>query len=625
MICHNSFISTYRTPFGAVRNGTEVNLAIEADLQYTKCTLRIWEPDSKERLVVMNRNGRLFKSSIFVKNTGLYWYYFILQTEKETVYYCAKESFTGGTGCAIKSPGGSFQITVYDKNFSVPQWFKGSVMYQIFPDRFCREGIHYIDDGTRILHKDWEEKPYILKNGACSQDFFGGNFEGIISKLQYLKELGIDVLYINPIFESSSNHRYDTGDYIKTDYMLGSEDAFKELVDKADKLNIKIILDGVFNHTGSDSVYFNKYNNYKSLGAFQSENSPYYEWYSFEKFPDKYKAWWGIKTLPDVDEEVKSYQDFIFGNENSVIDKWMNLGVAGWRLDVADELPDVFLNEFYKKEKEINKDSVLIGEVWEDASNKISYGKLRNYCSGYMFDSFMNYPLRNLLVDFITYGHRERGFEHKSIDGAGLGDRIMNLYSNYPRDIFYSLMNFLGTHDTNRILTILEEWPFENMLSKKEQRVYEPDESMRRVGIKRLKLAYAFIACFPGVPCIYYGDETYLEGYRDPFNRGTYPWGHEDKEGIKFFSRLNMLRRSFRVFKEGDLSILKAEEDLFCYERKCSGQRLIFMFNRSLHKPYEMDICFRSKAYEITVERKEAQSGKIRIEPLTYRIFIEEE
>lgn len=581
MIYHNSFNDIYRSPSGAIPEGTELVLFIKTEEEYDSCKLRLWTHEDKENLYEMKKMEMGFQINTSFEKMGICWYYFILTKDNKVTYYCCKDSFTGGEGKVTSSIEGSFQITVYDRNLKTPDWYKKSIMYQIFPDRFNRRGIIETEDKGRRIHYNWNEKPDYLDTGGANYDFFGGNFNGVKDKLQYLKELGIDVIYFNPIFESCSNHRYDTADYMKVDTLLGNETEFKELLDYARNIGINVILDGVFNHTGSDSRYFNKSGQYKDLGAYQSKESIYYSWYKFDDYPNQYECWWGIDTLPNVNAKDEHYKDYIFKSEESVINKWMKLGIKGWRLDVADELPNEFLEEFYSKVKEVDKEAVVIAEVWEEASNKRSYGKMRKYVQGKQFDSIMNYPLRSLLIDFIAHGHYEEGTNHRNIDAYEFCQRLLNLYNNYPKEIFYSLMNFLSTHDSHRIMTIFEDADNEKNLNKKSQNDYKPTRSQFDLGVKRLKMSWGFIATFPGVPCIYYGDEIGLSGYKDPFNRGTYPWGNENLELFEFFKKINKIRKENKVLVEGELNIIYSKDDVIAFERKLDAESIIFILNRN--------------------------------------------
>lgn len=470
-----------------------------------------------------------------------------------------------------------WQLTV-SKKFDTPHWLKGGIIYQIFPDRFFPSGKEKKNvPSDRILRSDWGGEPYFRpdKNGeVLNNDYFGGDLEGIRQKLPYLKDLGVTCIYLNPIFEAHSNHRYNTADYSKIDPILGDEADFKNLCRSADKLGIKIILDGVFSHTGDDSIYFNKKGRYDSVGAYQSKDSKYAKWYKFSEFPDKYQSWWGFKTLPEVKEEEDSYREFICG-KNGIIAKWLKMGASGFRLDVADELPDMFIDDIRTAVKTAKPDALLLGEVWEDATNKFSYGVRRRYLLGDQLDSVMNYPFAEAVLSFCRFGDAE-----KFMSG------VMNIVENYPKQCLDVMMNHIGTHDTVRAITRLagensdyrsREWQSSHKLSFMEY----------RQGIKMLKLAAAVQYTLPGVPSVYYGDEAGLQGYRDPFNRGCFPWGNENTELIEFYKVLGKIRRENEVFKEGWFIPVSAAMGCVAYIRENETGSVMIIANRNVH-----EICY---------------------------------
>ena len=478
-----------------------------------------WEGDSGNRA--------LFSVKIDTSNLwGLNKYYFTIKKDDRYFYYGNNNESLGGEGKLYYNNPIPYQITVYEESY-IPEWYKEGVMYQIFPDRFCngnKDRIISCSKKNSFIYSNWDDEPMYIKNrrGEIERwDFYGGNLRGVIEKLQYLKDMGITIIYFNPIFESASCHRYDIGDYEKIDCMLGNEDDFKELCEKAKKLGIKIILDGVFSHTGADSKYFNRFGNYGSVGAYQSRESKYYGWYKFFEYPDGYESWWGFKNQPNVDELNPGYLNYIITGENSIVAKWLKLGASGWRLDVADELPDDFIELLKKRMKEIDKDSILIGEVWEDASNKVSYSVQRRYLYGKELDSVTNYPLRESIIRYTK----------KEINSSQFVNRIISIYENYPIDNFYSNMNLLGNHDTERILTVLDN------------------------NKKMLEFAVTIQMVFPGVPLVYYGDEAGVIGGKDPFNRKTYPWGKEDKDIMRIYKKLISLRNNNEILKKGSFDI----------------------------------------------------------------------
>ncbi len=465
-----------------------------------------------------------------------------------------------------------FLLLVYSDDYQTPEWFKGGVMYQIFPDRFHKAGA-MPDIKGRIRRDDWGGLPSYRPNEygkVLNNDFFGGNLQGILEKLPYLKELGVTIIYLNPIFEAASNHRYDTSDYMHIDPFLGTEQDFQELVDTARNMGIRIILDGVFNHTGDDSVYFNKYGNYPSVGAYQSKDSPYYGWYSFSKFPNQYASWWGIDILPEVNERSPEYQEFIFG-EQGVLRKWLRCGIGGYRLDVADELPDFFLQKLRKAVKTGDSDAIVIGEVWEDAADKIAYSERKAYFQGYELDSVMNYPWKEAIIRYAQTGN-----------ATELLQSIRSIINHYPKRTLDCLMNILGTHDTARILTVLGGIYCHNKDEMAKDSAYLSEKD-KAIAIKKLKMSAILQYTLPGVPCVYYGDENGAEGHIDPFCRQCFAWDNLNTELLGFYRKLGTIREKYRaIFKDGDFEELRVEDGLIFYKRKNqSGTIYVFVNNSS--------------------------------------------
>ena len=499
-----------------------------------------------------------------------------LPTHKEALYFY-KISYRDTEGEHFcKNPideREDFQLTVYDKNYKPPKWFAGGIMYHIFVDRFAKSGKCPKKDYA-IMCDDPDAVPQYVKNRGDKLEnnvFFGGDIYGIIEKLDYLKSLGVTCLYLSPIFDAYSNHKYDTGNYMEIDSMFGGEEAFDELIIQAKKKDIRVILDGVFNHTGADSIYFNKFGRYPSLGAYQSEDSPYASWYDFEKRPDKYKCWWGIDILPTANKNSESYRDYIFG-DNGVVPHYIEKGASGWRLDVADELTDEFIEQIARSAKKRDSEALIIGEVWEDASNKIAYSKRREYLRGHELDSVMNYPFRSAVIEFVKNG-----------DGRTFERTVKTVCSNYPKCVCDNLMNFLGTHDTERILTVLGGDP-DTGLSGDILAYKKMSDEQLVIGRKRLKMAYTLIATLPGVPCIYYGDEAGLQGYHDPFNRRFFPWGKEDEEILAFYRKIGKIRTEHADFKDSIIEFLTVTDDFIAYRRG----KITVCVNRS-DKAYEYD------------------------------------
>ncbi|AXB82203.1 4-alpha-glucanotransferase [Megasphaera hexanoica] len=560
---HDSHDSHYRSRFGAVPSGSELTLRLSVSgrpASSCKATVRLWQSNAGESLVPMTAAGDTFAATWQVPQKGcLLWYYFIVEWDGKRLYYGNNQDHLGGVGALYDTVPPAFQITVYDKNAHTPDWFKHAIVYQIFPDRFCRGRMdwqHLAGKPGAVIHSSWDDRPYYCKNtetgDVVQYDFFGGDLAGIGKKLDYLADLGVTAIYLNPVFESCSNHRYGTGDYHRIDPFLGTNDEFSALCEKARKRGIRIILDGVFSHTGADSIYFNRFGHYPSLGAYQSKESPYYEWYRFTDYPDDYESWWGVKDLPDVEETTPSYMDFIIRSENSVLKYWLGQGISGWRLDVIDELPVPFLRSFYHTLKEENPDAVLIGEVWEDASNKIAYSEQREYLCGYDIDSAMNYALRAMAVAFVL-GQK---------DGGRLGRELMQLVENYPPENWYAMLNLISSHDIERILTVCQS--------------SDADVRGESVAMGRVKLLMAWQMTMPGAPCIYYGDEAGLTGGKDPDNRRTYPWGHENMSLLRWVKRLTALRRKHDALQTGRFIPLYSKGDVYVYCRSIEGGRDVF-------------------------------------------------
>ncbi|MBQ6788714.1 MAG: glycoside hydrolase family 13 protein [Clostridia bacterium] len=450
---------------------------------------------------------------------------------------------------------GERQLMVYSSAASSSERMKEGIIYHIFVDRFKTSGSCPVKPGE-ILDPDWDHgiPQYGEYPGAEVKNnvFFGGDLWGIAEELPYIASLGASTIYLSPVFDAASNHKYDTADYLTVDSMFGGDDALRNLCAEARKYGISVMLDGVFNHTGSDSLYFNKEGKYDTVGAYQSKKSPYYDWYCFKEYPDKYDSWWGVQILPRVNSSNDSYIDFIC---DEVIEKWMDAGVSHWRLDVADELSDKFLSSLEKKVHSISPDAQIIGEVWEDASDKVSYGARRHYLSSGQLSSVMNYPLRNSVIAYINFG-----------DVLSLRYATETLYRRYPKHVSDSLMNFLGTHDTERAITVFGDDGYFD-LTNDELSVRRMTHAEKAAAAKKLIEAYAIICALPGVPCVFYGDEAGLEGYRDPFCRMPFPWNSVDAEISKAYRELGMIRKNEKLLRDAYFRIVELSHERFVFER----------------------------------------------------------
>ena len=550
----------HKTPYGgtAVGKKTTVTFPLETSFGIKRVFIILRKDNENIRIELpleRSENGvDYFVGSFTLDTFGIWHYRFEGEFEGGSLAFFGRDY----DGTAIRGDWlPEWQLTVSKVECKTPDWSKRGVIYQIFPDRFNKgEDRPFTKRGR--LHGDWYDRPDFAQPGVDyrADDFYGGNIKGVIDKLDYLVSLGVSAIYFNPVFESSSNHRYDTGDYLKIDNLFGDEEQFKTLIEKAKEKGISIILDGVFNHTGADSLYFNKFGNYPTLGAYQSKESPFYNWFYFDKFPDKYGCWWGSTVVPTVNKSAEGYRNLILG-ENGVIEKWTKMGVAGWRLDVVDELPIDFTTDLCKKIKSVNPDCSIIGEVWEDASTKVAYSEWRPYFMGEQLDGVMNYPFKEAIISYML-GGKTKDFVSS----------ITHILENYPKANLDANMNLIGSHDTARILTILAgvQAPY----SKEDRANFTMDKGLYEVAKRRLMIASTLQYFLPGVPCLYYGDEAGAYGYEDPLNRGTYPWGREDNALVDHYRTLGKLRGDYEKFFVGETAFECVSDTEMQIVRRCN-------------------------------------------------------
>ena len=615
IISFNSWNEYFKAPFGALKVNQGADIRININKEVHSVYLVITKEDENlkseevRRIPLIKKEDKVYGCKIEPLLTpAIYYYHFEVEVIEDG---CNKKLFYGkvkqnGEVCEYNFDNlNKYQLTVYEES-EAPTWFKEGVLYHIFVDRFNngnRNGKPSNPKKNSFVYGNWDDDPMYIKDekgDILRWDFYGGNLKGIINKLGYLKKLGVSIIYLSPIFEASSNHKYNTGDYKKIDPMFGDEEIFEELIEKANAKGISIILDGVFSHTGADSIYFNKFNNYDSKGAYENEDSPYRSWYNFDESNIGYKSWWGIKDLPNVNELDTTYMNYIIKDEDSVLNKWTKKGVKGWRLDVVDELPDEFVTEFKRELRNSENDSVLIGEVWEDASNKISYGQRRNYLLGKQLDSAMGYPFRKGILSFLK----------GEVASYELNDMYMEIKENYPPDAFKSNLNLIGTHDVKRIKTELEN-----------------DKDM-------VKLAVLAQMTFEGVPYVYYGDEAGLEGEKDPDNRRTYPWKNEDNEMIDFYRNSIQTRYRIKSLLKGETNFIYTQDnDVFAYQRlmKDEEDSCLIVINRSDDYKHinfdlnydlldEIGLKYTPGDYGITLE-KENEKFMVDIKPKSFMMF----
>lgn len=602
---HDAYDPAFRSPCGAVEEGTEITLSLAAFGGVNSVSLCVCG-DGFSAEIPMDKTDTGFTASFSPPSPADLRYRFRL----DNAWLCPAEDGHRSRLCA--EPAEGFRLTVYKRGFETPGWFSRSIMYQIFPDRFgftddgtAQKGIEYhrLLGQTPELHKSTDEpvkwQARAFERDYAPDDFYGGNLRGIAKKLAYLKELGVSVIYLNPIVEARSNHRYDTSNYLRVDPILGNSEDYVNLCARAKSMGIRIINDGVFSHTGADSIYFNRFGSYESTGAYQGKSSPYYGWYDFRSFPDDYRCWWNFKDLPEVNENDPKWQEYIISGDNSVVKQWLRAGASGWRIDVADELPDEVLSLIRRAAKEVSPDSVIIGEVWEDAVSKESYGKKRNYALGYSLDSVMNYPFRKAVIAFAQ--GKSGAFE--------LRDFLMSQQHNYPAPMYGSLMNLLGSHDVERLHTALAFDYDVNGLNRAEQSKLRPSKEQGEKATALQKLCAAIQYCVPGVPCLYYGDEECLDGARDPFNRAPF---EPSETGLhNFYARLGELRNASPALHMGNMKVSAPDPNVLVIEREYDGERRICIINRS------------EEAFILPKKRKSLLNGEWTdlVEPVSAEIF----
>ncbi len=572
-IFHDSRDPVYRAPQGAAPCGAPLRLRVRAEGLH-RVSLRLWWQDQESLLPMKPAHAGLYECELKLPaEPGLLWYFFIAEDyDGRTWFFGNAADGLGGAGMTTDTQPAGYQVTVYDPAYATPEWMRQGMMMQIMVDRFFCEGERDVRNlpPASYYHVHWDDDPALIINDDkygdnCNNDYFGGNLRGVMAKLDYIQSLGVTALYFNPVFKARSNHKYNTGDYMTIDPSFGTEDDFRALCAECARRGMRVVLDGVFSHTGSDSLYFNRDGHYGPGGAYNDPESPYRQWYRFRHWPDDYECWWNFKTLPNVHEETESYQDYIIRNDDSVTAHWIRAGASGWRLDVADELPMEFIRRIRKRIRQEKGDAALIGEVWEDPTNKIAYGEMRCYSLGDTLDSCMNYPLRDAIMDFLRC----------HTDAFSFVRRLENLRENMPTPFFYSEMNLLGSHDTPRAISVLAD-----IGDMAPDRVYRhpfmmsPEDYDR--GRRRMIAAWQLICALPGMPCLYYGDEAGLTGMADPYNRATYPWGHEDKALVETYRKIMTDRMKTPALRTGDMRLSAIGADVVLVERHITGGADVF-------------------------------------------------
>jgi cyclomaltodextrinase / maltogenic alpha-amylase / neopullulanase len=540
--------------------------------------------------VPMRRASELWRASHTFADVSVYGYYYELVIAGKTYIYgnnrdsifWTRERGSNGVGEIVEKPDDAkgirrFRQTVFDANFKVPDYAPDIVYYYIFPDRFRngnktndpKPGVDKYQRYSVELHKNWNEKPFKPKSGDGSDDiynndFFGGDLAGVIEKLDYIKSLGANTIYMTPIFRAPSNHKYDTADYNEIDPYFGTEADFVKLTDEAKKYGIRIVLDTSLNHVGSDSRYFDRYGNYakENKGAFANNRvnaaSPYASWFTFDASktnPDQqFKGWTGITDLPEIDKSSPSFRAFAYGNKDSVMKRWLDKGAGGWRMDVAPWVPDDFWREWRTAIKAHRPDAITVSEAWFDCSK---------YLLGDMFDSTMNYIFRNTVQEYAAGG-----------DARKLYKNLELIREAYPPQALYALMNLLSSHDQARAL---HHFGHRDETSSPETIA---------IAKQRLKLAVLFQVTYPGSPTIYYGDEVGVTGGDDPYNRATYPWedlgGKPDNALLADFKQLFRLRNDLAVLRRGSIDApIYIDENVIVLLRRLGDTHAVIAMNNA--------------------------------------------
>ncbi len=594
--------AAHKQPFGAVVAGTPLHFAVTAKSGVTALTLVVEKRRFEGNQEVLeyletarvpmqktsSAEGERWAASQRFDDVSIYGYWFeaqingrpfVLHNNADSVHW-TREKGTGGAGAVGDKPPAlstirRFRQTVYAADFKVPAWAPDIVYYYIFPERFRngdtrndpKPGVDRFHQGSVELHANWLDKPWRPGSGDGSDalhnnDFFGGDLAGIIDKLGYIKELGANTLYLTPIFKAVSNHKYDTADYQVVDPAFGSNADFERLTQEAAKRGMRVILDTSLNHSGSDSLYFDRYGNFKSGGAFEGSriraDSPYASWYSFNPAasdPERqYRGWVNIPGLPEFNKASPGWRDFAYRSPGSVTRQWLDRGAAGWRMDVAPWVSDDFWREWRAVVKAQKSDALTVSEVWFDASK---------YFLGDMFDATMNYIFRNAVQDYANGGK-----------ATAMTAQLEHLREAYPPQAHFAQMNLLSSHDQARALHVFG-W-------------HDEKDSAATIALakQRLLLGVFMQMTYPGAPTIYYGDEVGVTGGDDPDNRRTYPWadlgGKPDLELLVRFKQLTALRHQHAVLRRGSLEApLLVDEHVMVLARRLGTQWALTLTNNA--------------------------------------------
>ncbi|WP_416762013.1 glycoside hydrolase family 13 protein [Roseateles sp. So40a] len=658
---YDSRLAAFKQPFGAQPAKTWIEFSLTALPGVDKLELVIERRrvEGNEDLIAYTEEARVplhkagaasgreqWKARHRFGGPGVYGYYFVatvdgaryvVQNNADTIYWTKEKGSMGpaevaplpaiaaGKGPVPPMAIRRYRQTIHASDFAVPDFARDLVYYYVFPERF-RNGdktndpqvgrARYQDHGIE-RHPRWIDKPYKPGSGDGSDavynnDFFGGDLAGLIDKLDDLRDLGANAIYLTPVFQAASNHKYDTGDYKRIDPAFGTNDDFQRLTSEAGKRCLRVIPDTSLNHVGADSPYFNRFGNFPAGGAFDNGKpnpaSPYASWFKFDltkpQPDDQYGAWIGIKDLPEIDKSSRAFRDYAFGM-NGVMQYWLDRGAAGWRMDVAPWVPDDFWRAWRVAVKRHQPEALTIAETWFDASK---------FFLGDTFDATMNYIFRNTALDFAAGANAERVYQNLEL-----------LRESYPAPALFASMTLLSSHDQPRAL-----YHFGARDDSPPEKVAE--------GKRRLLLAMFFQMTWPGAPTIYYGDEVGMGGGEDPYNRAPYPWADEGgqpdlalRDQVK---RLVALRHAQSVLRHGSLSApLWLDEHVIVLLRQDGKRNAIVAMNNAA-EPLRVEIALPAALRGVPfidamtpgAPMKAAANGKLLVEigAMTGRVLVGE-
>jgi glycosidase len=630
-LLHDTFAAVYRSPGGAVPAGTPVTLRLSVrGAKATRVLVRVEAADpvagtSKLSNLRMRRLGALWTVTYRTPTKpAMVSYSFRVTIGRRTLWYGDDNSGSdvtkGGTGRMASTRGDAFRITVYARDFTTPAWLQGAVVYSIFPDRFrngdpsndyCRAGTTvgcptFYGNVPALLHQTWNEPLEDSRaTGVFNRDFFGGDLQGVTEMLDHLKFIGVDAIWLTPIFKARSNHRYDTDDYLQVDPALGGDAAFAQLSSAAKARGIHLILDGVFNHTSSDSRYFDRYNRYPDVvGACESPGSPFRGWYEIRGTDvpcTSYTGFANLDTLPTLNDRSAAVRDFVYRGSDSVVRHWTTRGADGWRLDVAHELSHPWWRDFRSAVKGYAPDAPLIGEITAGPVDATEY------LFGDELDGVMNYRFRQIADGFA----RQTSWTDSSgtipaLRPSQAAHALQAILEDYPKQAAAVSFNLIDSHDTNRVLYVLTE-PGDNY----------------QVATERQQLVALLQFTFFGAPMVYYGDEAGIDapgkaGFGDPYNRAPYPWpdasGNVDTYGppadymLSWYTRLGELRHSLPGLRIGTFTSLFANNTVFAFGRAAAPNKPVIVALNKGAQPAEVAIPLRG-LYANGTELEDALGG----------------